>query len=178
MQRKLVKGYLLHQVPSATDVQRGTCLAGRGAWRAKACSTWMLFLPLFHQELLQWLTDNPVANIWRCVFFWFGTSPIYLQDLLANYKFLPAPQNAIPENSISNTIYGLDEKQRCLWIVLFLHGVSTCVSGTGQHIMGHCRLTEMLCPSGKQFRWRYADHTCNNTLCQALSDLLVKNITL
>lgn len=132
----------------------------------------------FHQELLQWLTDNPVANIWRCVFFWFGTSPIYLQDLLANYKFLPAPQNAIPENSISNTIYGLDEKQRCLWIVLFLHGVSTCVSSTGQHIMGHCRLTEMLCPSGKQFRWRYADHACNNTLCQALSDLLVKNITL
>lgn len=132
----------------------------------------------FHQELLQWLTDNPVANIWRCVFFWFGTSPIYLQDLLMNYKFLPAPQNAIPENSISNTIYGLDEKQRCLWIVLFLHGVSTCVSGTGQHIMGHCRLTEMLCPSGKQFRWRYADHACNNTLCQALSDLLVKNITL
>jgi len=132
----------------------------------------------FHQELLQWLTDNPVANIWRCVFFWFGTSPIYLQDLLANYKFLPAPQNAIPENSISNTIYGLDEKQRCLWIVLFLHGVSTCVSSTGQHIMGHCRLTEMPCPSGKQFRWRYADHACNNTLCQALSDLLVKNITL
>lgn len=132
----------------------------------------------FHQELLQWLTDNPVANIWRCVFFWFGTSPIYLQDLLMNYKFLPAPQNAIPENSISNTIYGLDEKQRCLWIVLFLHGVSTCVSSTGQHIMGHCRLTEMLCPSGKQFRWRYADHACNNTLCQALSDLLVKNITL
>lgn len=118
----------------------------------------------FHQELLQWLTDNPVANIWRCVFFWFGTSPIYLQDLLMNYKFLPAPQNAIPENSISNTIYGLDEKQRCLWIVLFLHGVSTCVSSTGQHIMGHCRLTEMLCPSGKQFRWRYADHACNNTL--------------
>lgn len=132
----------------------------------------------FHQELLQWLTDNPVANIWRCVFFWFGTSPIYLQDLLMNYKFLPAPQNAIPENSISNTIYGLDKKQRCLWIVLFLHGVSTCVSSTGQHIMGHCRLTEMLCPSGKQFRWRYADHACNNTLCQALSDLLVKNITL
>lgn len=39
-------------------------------------------LSLFYQELLKWLADNSVANVLRHVFFWLGTTPSYLQDLL------------------------------------------------------------------------------------------------
>lgn len=40
--------------------------------------------------------------------------------------------------------------------------------------MRHLRFTEASFPSGKQFRWSYADQVCNHILCQMLWYLLVE----
>lgn len=116
------KGHPFHQVPSDANMQWGhqregrvssnvsRCFGGQGQAGHWLCS-WSAPVSLRDAEMVAWYFCGKCL---RTVLVWSYTR--LFARIAVNYKFLPTPSSlslTIPGNSISNTAYGSDEKQRC-----------------------------------------------------------------
>lgn len=146
------------------------CLGGQGQARHWLCS-WSAPVLLRDAEMV---ARYFCGKCLRTVLVWNYTW--LFARFVVSYKFLPAPSSFPPH------YFWKFHFKHSLWLrwkpKVFLNHSNFVGHFTywkkGQHIMRHLRFTEASFPSGKEFRWNYADQVCNHILCQMLWNLLVK----